>query len=72
LHPCPSFCLRCDSFTLTHATITVCRHWAVYYTVHYSVLLLAVGLYLFSSTVGKSLSDDGWARHWPMSIAECR
>jgi hypothetical protein len=27
---------------------------------------------LLSSTVGKGFSDDTWARHWCMSVAECQ
>ena len=28
-------------------------------------------LYLFPSAAGGSFSEDDWARHWSMSIAEC-
>lgn len=37
----------------------------------YSVWLWA-SLHLFPSVAGGSFCDDGWARHWLMSTAECQ
>lgn len=34
------------------------------------VFLSCVSLHLFLSTLGRSFSGDGWARHWSISTAE--